>query len=127
MGSLVLDGATAARWRFCAPTLCFSTTSRLAKKPAKRARKGARKAALQLLLGLSRDAEKPQDRKKHVSLDAWELNEEQQAVSDLVVKQGRSVFFTGPAGTGKSVLLRHIIQSLQTKYSSTPETPSASA
>lgn len=69
---------------------------------------------------MGRDAEKPQDQKKHVSLDAWELNEEQQAVSDLVVKQERSVFFTGPAGTGKSVLLRNIIQSLQAKYSKYP-------
>ncbi|KAJ1299572.1 hypothetical protein OPQ81_002538 [Rhizoctonia solani] len=40
------------------------------------------------------------------------LSPEQQRVLDLVL-QGRSVFFTGSAGTGKSVLLRNIIQSLR--------------
>ncbi|KAI0733983.1 PIF1-like helicase-domain-containing protein, partial [Fomitopsis betulina] len=37
------------------------------------------------------------------------LSPEQQAVLDMV-KAGRNVFFTGSAGTGKSVLLREIIQ-----------------
>ncbi|GLB36504.1 putative dna repair and recombination [Lyophyllum shimeji] len=40
------------------------------------------------------------------------LSSEQQEVLDRV-KQGRSVFFTGSAGTGKSVLLREIIKTLQ--------------
>jgi ABC-type dipeptide/oligopeptide/nickel transport system ATPase component len=34
----------------------------------------------------------------------------------MVVDQGRSVFFTGSAGTGKSVLLREIIRALKKKY-----------
>lgn len=42
------------------------------------------------------------------------LSPEQQHVLNLV-KTGRSVFFTGSAGTGKSVLLREIIKSLREK------------
>ncbi|KAL5632926.1 hypothetical protein ACGC1H_003426 [Rhizoctonia solani] len=41
-----------------------------------------------------------------------ELSPEQKHVLDLVL-QGKSVFFTGSAGTGKSVLLRHIIKTLR--------------
>ncbi|RNF14587.1 PIF1 helicase-like protein [Trypanosoma conorhini] len=40
------------------------------------------------------------------------LSTEQQRVFDLVVKYGRSVFLTGGAGTGKSHLLRAIIEAL---------------
>ncbi|KAG9092087.1 DNA helicase [Ceratobasidium sp. UAMH 11750] len=39
------------------------------------------------------------------------LSHEQQSVLDMVLS-GKNVFFTGAAGTGKSVLLRQIIQSL---------------
>ncbi|KAG7450177.1 uncharacterized protein BT62DRAFT_495462 [Guyanagaster necrorhizus] len=42
------------------------------------------------------------------------LSPEQQHVMNLV-KEGRSVFFTGSAGTGKSVLLREIIKALREK------------
>ena len=52
---------------------------------------------------------------------AISLSVEQQNVLDLVVNQGRSVFFTGPAGTGKSVLMRAIIDELRTKYAHQPE------
>lgn len=41
-----------------------------------------------------------------------ELSEEQQKILDKV-KDGKSLFFTGSAGTGKSVLLRAIIAALQ--------------
>lgn len=44
------------------------------------------------------------------------LSEEQQRVLDLVVNQQKSVFFTGSAGTGKSVLMRSIIAELRKKY-----------
>ncbi|OAA71365.1 DNA repair and recombination protein pif1 [Cordyceps fumosorosea ARSEF 2679] len=49
------------------------------------------------------------------------LSNEQRHVLDLVVEQGQSVFFTGPAGTGKSVLMRAIITALQTKHGRTSE------
>ena len=44
------------------------------------------------------------------------LSEEQKKVFSLVVEERKSVFFTGSAGTGKSVLMREIISHLRTKY-----------
>ena len=52
---------------------------------------------------------------------AFALSKEQQHVLDLVVNKGQSVFFTGPAGTGKSVLMRSIIQELKKKWARDPE------
>ena len=46
------------------------------------------------------------------------LSEEQHKVLKLVSEQQKSVFFTGSAGTGKSVLLRQIIQHLRDHYRS---------
>lgn len=51
----------------------------------------------------------------------FSLSKEQRHVIDLVVNQNKSVFFTGPAGTGKSVLMRAIIEELKKKYSRDPE------
>ncbi|KAK9323301.1 PIF1-like helicase-domain-containing protein [Lipomyces orientalis] len=45
------------------------------------------------------------------------LSEEQKLVIRLVCEERKSVFFTGSAGTGKSVLLREIISSLRRKHS----------
>ncbi|GAA6043372.1 hypothetical protein JCM8097_005287 [Rhodosporidiobolus ruineniae] len=44
------------------------------------------------------------------------LSPEQQMVLKLVVEDEKNVFFTGSAGTGKSVLLREIIASLKRKH-----------
>ena len=74
------------------------------------------KTALKHYPGLARDTESRESRGNHLCSDEDGLNEEQRTVFDLVVKQGKSVFFTGPAGTGKSVLLKKIIRSLATKY-----------
>ena len=49
------------------------------------------------------------------------LSNEQRHVKSLVVDKGQSVFFTGPAGTGKSVLMRAIIQDLKKKHVRDPE------
>lgn len=49
------------------------------------------------------------------------LSQEQQKVLDLVVNQSKSVFFTGSAGTGKSVLMRAIIADLRKKHSREPD------
>ena len=44
------------------------------------------------------------------------LSDEQRKVLDLVADSKKSVFFTGSAGTGKSVLLREVIRVLRDKY-----------
>jgi ATP-dependent DNA helicase PIF1 len=49
------------------------------------------------------------------------LSDEQKNVLDLVVKKKRSVFFTGSAGTGKSVLMRSIIDDLRNMYAREPD------
>jgi ATP-dependent DNA helicase PIF1 len=58
---------------------------------------------------------------------AISLSSEQQHVIDLVTKQKHSVFFTGPAGTGKSVLMRAIISELKKKWIRDPERLSVTA
>ncbi|RMD43836.1 hypothetical protein DV735_g1273, partial [Chaetothyriales sp. CBS 134920] len=45
-----------------------------------------------------------------------ELSKEQRDVIKAVCEDGKSVFFTGSAGTGKSVLMRSIIEKLKHKY-----------
>ncbi|KKF95469.1 DNA repair and recombination protein pif1 mitochondrial [Ceratocystis platani] len=49
------------------------------------------------------------------------LSSEQSEVLNIVVNRGKSVFFTGPAGTGKSVLMRSIIKDLRKKWARDPE------
>ena len=49
------------------------------------------------------------------------LSEEQKVVLQTVVNEGKSVFFTGSAGTGKSVLMRQIIDNLKAKFRQEPD------
>lgn len=49
------------------------------------------------------------------------LSDEQKRVLNLVVEDQKSVFFTGSAGTGKSVLMREIITDLRKKYRREPD------
>lgn len=58
---------------------------------------------------------------------AISLSSEQQHVIDLVIQKKQSVFFTGPAGTGKSVLMRAIISELKKKWARDPERLSVTA
>lgn len=44
------------------------------------------------------------------------LSEEQKSIVDAVVNRGENLFFTGSAGTGKSVVLRHLVQELFRKH-----------
>ena len=44
------------------------------------------------------------------------LSNEQKQILDLVKDRAESVFFTGSAGTGKSVLLREIIAQVRRKF-----------
>lgn len=66
-------------------------------------------------------AEDEQSHGAGVQVSAVNLSGEQRKVLDVVVKQGKSVFFTGPAGTGKSVLMRAIIKDLKEKFARDPE------
>jgi ATP-dependent DNA helicase PIF1 len=49
------------------------------------------------------------------------LSDEQRGVVEAVVERGKSIFFTGSAGTGKSVLMREIIKKLRIKYKREPD------
>lgn len=49
------------------------------------------------------------------------LSEEQRGILKAVVDEGKSVFFTGSAGTGKSVLMKQIITKLRDKYVREPD------
>lgn len=49
------------------------------------------------------------------------LSDEQNKVLDLVINKKKSVFFTGSAGTGKSVLMRAIIADLRKMYIKEPD------
>lgn len=64
---------------------------------------------------------------KKTKASAISLSSEQQHVIDLVIKNSQSVFFTGPAGTGKSVLMRAIIAELRKKWAKDPERLSVTA
>ncbi|KAL1948347.1 hypothetical protein VTO73DRAFT_12422 [Trametes versicolor] len=55
------------------------------------------------------------------------LNAEQVRVLQMVVQEEKSVFFTGAAGTGKSLLLRAIIAALRRKHAKKPEVVSVTA
>lgn len=44
------------------------------------------------------------------------LSDEQRAIVDYVVAKGQNVFFTGSAGTGKSVVLRQLVHELRRKH-----------
>ncbi|KIJ55800.1 hypothetical protein M422DRAFT_151421 [Sphaerobolus stellatus SS14] len=54
------------------------------------------------------------------------LSNEQQQILKLV-EEGNNVFFTGSAGTGKSVLLREIITLLRKKYKTSPDAVAVTA
>lgn len=73
--------------------------------------------------GAEADAEEMQQAvKSHtVKQSAISLSKEQEVVKDLVCDKSKSVFFTGPAGTGKSVLMRAIIAQLKRKYAKDPD------
>lgn len=67
------------------------------------------------------DALEDNYKRRQAAMAPITLSDEQQRVLELVVKQQKSVFFTGSAGTGKSVLMRAIIAELRKKYVKEPD------
>ncbi|XBW38834.1 hypothetical protein QEN19_004426 [Hanseniaspora menglaensis] len=63
---------------------------------------------------LSMDIQRYVSTKSHISEITF--GDEQKKLIDLIVNKEKSVFFTGAAGTGKSVVLREVIRQLKTKY-----------
>ncbi|KAL6708573.1 DNA helicase [Coniothyrium glycines] len=71
--------------------------------------------------GTEEDIDRAAKRKKRNSVHRIFLSEEQHNVLNLVIEHKKSVFFTGSAGTGKSVLLREIIAGLRKRYVREPD------
>ncbi|KAF1849288.1 uncharacterized protein K460DRAFT_245076, partial [Cucurbitaria berberidis CBS 394.84] len=71
--------------------------------------------------GTEDDVKEAIKKKKKNTVHRIFLSEEQQNVLNLVTEYKKSVFFTGSAGTGKSVLLREIIAALRKKYVREPD------
>jgi ATP-dependent DNA helicase PIF1 len=61
------------------------------------------------------------DNRKKKPAAAITLSDEQKRVRELVCNEKKSVFFTGSAGTGKSVLMRAIIADLRRQYAREPD------
>jgi len=75
---------------------------------------------LDSVAGANDPATKKSKSRKHSVAKVY-LSDEQRKVLDLVLDGGKSVFFTGSAGTGKSVLMREIIAVLRKNFRQTPD------
>lgn len=97
----------------------WNKTASAVKEEQKRLRQGSKK----LVKNLEADdaSKKIASMKKKASLARVCLSEEQRKVLSLVAEENKSVFFTGSAGTGKSVLLREIIKTLRVKSKAQPD------
>ena len=96
----------------------WNKTASAVKEEQKRLRQGHRKLVKDVEVA---DLAKSNTKKKREALPRVFLSEEQRSVLNLVAEQQKSVFFTGSAGTGKSVLLREIIKVLRDKYRREPD------
>ena len=91
----------------------WNTTASAVKEEQKRLRQGHKK----LVKDNEGESEKSNvKKKKRETVAKVFLSDEQRLVLNLVAEQKKSVFFTGSAGTGKSVLLRETIKVLREKY-----------
>ncbi len=91
----------------------WNTTASAVKEQQKQLRQGHRKLIKDHEGG---EVAKSNSKKRKEAVNKVFLSNEQKSVLDLVVDKNKSVFFTGSAGTGKSVLLREIIQVLRSRY-----------
>lgn len=96
----------------------WNKTASAVKEEQKRLRQGHRK-----LVKNHEAGEKPKatTTKNQSIVPRVFLSDEQKKVLDLVIEGRKSVFFTGSAGTGKSVLLREIIKGLRQRHKHEPD------
>ena len=91
----------------------WNTTASAVKEEQKRLRQGHKKIIKDNEGGSEMSHLK---KKRRETVAKVFLSDEQRLVLNLVAEQKRSVFFTGSAGTGKSVLLRETIKVLREKF-----------
>ena len=101
----------------------WNTTASAIKAQQKLLRQGHRKPRVNGLSVKDRNDLDPVTRPKRQQATVAKvfLSDEQSSVLDLVTVQNKSVFFTGSAGTGKSVLLREIIKVCRGKFAREPD------
>ena len=97
----------------------WNTTASAVKEQQKKKREETRKTSSKLIDGTEESIQKATSKQKRPAKVF--LSDEQQHVLELVIEKKRSVFFTGSAGTGKSVLMREIIASLRKKFQREPD------
>lgn len=91
----------------------WNTSASAMKEQQKQLRQGNRKPTKD---HEGEEVAKTNSKKKRQSIAKVFLSDEQRSVLELVSDKKESVFFTGSAGTGKSILLREIIKILRDKY-----------
>ena len=96
----------------------WNTTASAVKEQQKQLRQGHRKLVKD---NDGDEISKSNAKKKRGTVAKVFLSEEQKSVLHLVAEKQKSVFFTGSAGTGKSVLLREIIKALRDKHKREPD------
>lgn len=71
---------------------------------------------IKLDLGVEKENELESVNNRISETNLLRLSEEQQLIHDFILNEAESVFYTGPAGSGKSFLTRELIKSLQKKH-----------
>ncbi|PIA99844.1 ATP-dependent DNA helicase PIF1 [Cercospora beticola] len=97
----------------------WNTTASAVKEQQKKKREETRKTSGKVIEGTEESVKAATTKQKRPAKVF--LSDEQQHVLELVIEKKKSVFFTGSAGTGKSVLMREIIASLRRKYQREPD------
>lgn len=99
--------------------LPWNITASAVKEDQKKLRQSRKKVSGEL--GGEHSGEMKTNPKRVTRIPRIYLSEEQRKILTLVTKQKKSVFFTGSAGTGKSVLMREIIKTLRTIHKTQPD------
>ena len=94
----------------------WNKTQSAIKEEQKRLRQGHRKLVKNVKDKTEDSEDKPQPTTGEPAIPVVYLSDEQRKVLNMVVEARKSVFFTGAAGTGKSVLLREIIRALKARH-----------